>query len=287
MDAAQRAAADRDKSQVKPARKNLVVPLTIGLTLALVGGVIGGYFYFRHRGTGSSGDPASPVQTLNYDPANVSDRTPFQRGASMQIASAVALYKPGSYIRAFAELNKLVGAQDRRGNHVAVAWLHLYQGLMLKLEGDTPSLKSALQKLAADGVRFTGNPPPVESPEILARYLLRLADEKTLMEKTAGAEVWYADLRNFIVALQSAQEGKTTRIESLTADYRSRPHSNHWAYAFRAQAVDLARQAALAGAKNLSELPDEQKRKLLADIEAAGGFPLWKANAPGNADAAW
>lgn len=287
MDAAQRAAADRDKSQARPEKKTLVLPLTIGLTLALVGGVVGGYFYFHNRAAKPAQGTTPRVQSLDYDPGQVTDRTPFLRGASMQVASAVTLYKPGSYIRAFADLNKLVDAQARRGNHVAVAWLTLYQGVILKLEGDAPSLKSALQKLASDGVQYAGNPPPVESPELLARYLLRLSDEKTLMEKTAGAEAWYADLRNFIVALQSAQEGKTARIDALTADYRSRPQNNHWAYAFRAHAVDLARHAAMAGPKNLAELPDDQKRKVLADIEAAGGFPMWKANAPGSADAAW
>ena len=288
MDAAQRAAADRDKVQGKPTeKKTLVLPLTIGLTLALVGGVVGGYFYFSRKGSTPSEKPVAAAQSLEYDPPQVTDRTPFVRGPSMQIASAVTLYKPGSYLRAFADLNKLADGQARRNNRVGVAWLNLYQGLILKLEGDNTSLKSTLQKLAADGVQFAGNPPPVESPDILARYLLRLVDEKTLMEKTAGAEAWFADLRNFIVALHAAQEGKTTRIESLTNDYRTRPHSNHWAYAFRAHAVDLARHAALVGPKNLSELTDDQKRKLLADIEAAGGFPLWKASTPGNADAAW
>jgi hypothetical protein len=287
MDAAQRAASDREKAQAKPVKKTIVVPLTIGLTLALVGGVVGGYFYFRHGGAAPSKPPVTSIQALDYDPAQVTDRTPFMRGASMQVASAVTLYKPGSYIRAFADLNKLVDGQERRGNRVAVAWLNLYQGLMLKLEGDTPSLKSALQKLVSDGVQYAGNPPPVESPEVLARYMLRLVDEKTLLEKTAGAEAWYADLRNFVIALQSAQEGKTARIETLTAEYRTRAHSNHWAYAFRAHAVDLARHAAMVGPKNLAELTDDQKRKLLADIEAAGGFPMWKANAPGKADAAW
>ena len=287
MDAAQRAASDRDKSQAKPIKKPIVLPLTIGLTLALIDGVVGGYFYFRHKGAAPAAQPLEAAHSLDYDPPQVTDRTPFLRGASMQVASAVTLYKPGSYIRAFADLNKLGDSQQRRGNRVAVAWLNLYQGLMLKLEGDAPSLKAALQKLASDGVQYAGNPPPVESPEILARYLLRLVDEKTLLEKTNGAEAWYVDLRNFVVALQSAQEGKTTRIEALTAEYRTRAHSNHWAYAFRAHAVDLARHAAMVGPKNLAELTDDQKRKLLADIEAAGGFPMWKANAPGSTNAAW
>ncbi len=289
MDAAQRAAHERDKAQHKPPRKSLILPLTVGLTLLLVGGIAGGYFYLQFRGGTSpkGADGPTQVQVLNYDPAQVGDRTPFLRGASMQVASAVSLYKPGSYIRAFADLSKLVETQERRGNRVATAWLHVFQGVILKLEGDTASLKAALQRLAADGVQYAAATAPVENPEILARYLLRLVDEKTLMEKTSGAEVWYADLRDFIVALQAAQEGKTTRIDSLTAEYRGRRHTNHWAYAFRANAVDLARQAALVGPKNLAELPDDQKRKLLADIEAEGGFPLWKANTPGNADAAW
>ncbi|MFO1492648.1 MAG: protein kinase [Kiritimatiellia bacterium] len=288
MDAAQRAASERDKTPPRPARKSLFLPLTIGITLAIAAGIGAGFYFLKIKGSGAGNGRTTALQSLNYDPAQISDRTPFLRGASMQVTSAVLAYKPGSYIRAFADLNKLAEGQERRGNHVASAWLVLFQGVMLKLEGDAPSMKSALQKLVSDGVPFAANPPPAESPEVLARYLVRLMDEKTLMEKTAGVEPWFADLRNFILAIQYAQEGKTSKVDALTLEYRTRPQTHHWGYAFRPQAVDLARQAALVGPKDLAELPGEQKAKVLSDIKAAGGFPFWSATSTSTgADTAW